>query len=157
MGQMDKGMDLSLHESYMRMCLDLAETARKCGEVPVGAVIVRDGSVIAEGVEGVRARLDITGHAELEAIRRACQLLQTRDLSGCTLYTSAEPCFMCSYAIRACKIGTVVFGASVDGVGGFTSCLPVLSTLTVRHWGAPPEIIEGVLSEECRSKRDAGL
>jgi tRNA(adenine34) deaminase len=117
---MEKMAD-SQHESYMRLCVKLAGIARERGEVPVGSIIVRDGAVIAEGIEGVRAQHDVAHHAEMEAIRRACQILQTLDLSGCTLYTSAEPCFMCSYAIRGCRIGTVVFGAPVNTVGGFSS------------------------------------
>jgi tRNA(adenine34) deaminase len=75
----------------------------------VGSVIVRDGSVIAQGIEGVRAGHDIARHAEMEAIRRTSEILETHDLSRCALYTNSEPCFMCSYAIRACRIGTVVF------------------------------------------------
>src|SRR6185312_2953392 len=116
-----KKMADSLHEPYMRLCLKLAGIARDRGEAAVGSVIVRDDDVIAEGIEGVRAQHDIANHAEMEAIRRACQILQTLDLSGCTLYTNAEPCFMCSYAIRACRISTVVFGAPIITVGGFSS------------------------------------
>jgi tRNA(adenine34) deaminase len=138
----------------MRQCLKLAEVARERGEVPVGSVIVRDGAVIAEGIEGVRAQHDIAHHAEMEAIRQACQVLETLDLSGCALYTSAEPCFMCSYAIRACRIGIVVFGAPVDTVGGFSSQLPVLSTIAVPNWGSPPEIVPGILREECEAARN---
>ncbi|HEY4088547.1 MAG TPA: nucleoside deaminase [Bryobacteraceae bacterium] len=144
----------SLHESYMRLCLKLAEVARERGEIPVGAVIVRDGAVIAEGIEGVRAHHDIARHAEMEAIRQACQVLKTLDLSGCALYTSAEPCFMCSYAIRACRISAVIFGAPVHTVGGFSSALPVLSTSAVPHWGPPPEIAPGILRQECEAARN---
>jgi tRNA(adenine34) deaminase len=142
-----------LHESYMRQCLKLAGIAREGGETPVGSVIVRDGSVIAEGIEGVRTQHDIARHAEMEAIRRASQILQTLDLSGCTLYTSAEPCFMCSYAIRASRITTVVFGSSVNTVGGVSSHLPVLSTSTVPNWNPPPTIVQGILREECEAIR----
>ena len=149
-----KDMADSLHESCMRLCLKLAGIARERGEVPVGSVIVRDGTVIAEGIEDVRAPHDIARHAELEAIRRACQTLQTLDLSGCTLYTSAEPCFMCSYAIRACRIGTVVFGAPVNTVGGFSSHFPVLSSSAIPNWGPPPKIIQGILREECEATRN---
>jgi len=152
---MEKMAD-SVHEPYMRLCLKLAGIARERGEVPVGSVIVLDGCVIAEGIEGVRAQHDIACHAEMEAIRRACKILQTRDLPGCTLYTSAEPCFMCSYAIRACRIGSVVFGASVNTVGGFSSHFPVLSTYDVPNWGPPPEIIQGILREECEANRNTG-
>ena len=147
---MEKMAD-SLHEPYMRLCVKLAGIAHERGEVPVGSVIVRDGAVIAEGIEGVREQHDIAHHAEMEAIRRTCQILQTLDLSGCTLYTSAEPCFMCSYAIRACRIGTVVFGTPVNTVGGFSSHFPVLSTSAVPNWGPPPTIVQGILREECEA------
>jgi tRNA(adenine34) deaminase len=150
-------MDHSCHVPYMRLCLELAETARKRGEVPVGAVILREGSVIAEGIEGVRTHHEIARHAEMEAIQRACQLLQTRDLSGCTLYSSAEPCFMCSYAIRACKISRVVFGAPIDTIGGVSSRFPLLTTSDVPGWGDAPEVIQGILREECEAQRAAGL
>ena len=143
----------SFHDSFMRLCLTLAEIARQRGEAPVGAVIVRGGAVIAEGVEGVRAEHDIVRHAEMEAIRQACRALETLDLSECTLYTSAEPCFMCSYAIRACRIGTVVFGAPIDAVGGFTSQFRVLSTSSVPRWGPSPTVVQGVLRSECEAVR----
>jgi tRNA(adenine34) deaminase len=81
----------------------------------------------------------------MEAIRRACEILETRDLSNCVLYTSAEPCFMCSYAICACRIGTVVFRARNEDVGGFTSAFPILTITTVENWGPAPEIIQGAL------------
>jgi tRNA(adenine34) deaminase len=139
------------HESFMRLCLELAGIARERGEAPVGSVLVRDGSVIAEGIEGVRAQHDIAHHAEMEAIRRACEILQTLDLSGCALYTNAEPCFMCSYAIRACRIGIVVFGAAVNTVGGFSSQFSVLNTNAVPNWGPAPTIVQGILREECEA------
>ncbi|HEX6545585.1 MAG TPA: nucleoside deaminase [Bryobacteraceae bacterium] len=144
----------SSHESYMRMCLELAEIAWKHGEAAVGSIIVRDDSVVAKAAEGVRTGHDIARHAEMEAIRRSCEFLQTLDLSGCVLYTNVEPCFMCSYAIRACRIDTVVFGAPVDTVGGFSSQFPILRTNAVPSWGPPPKIIQGILREECEAARN---
>ena len=138
----------------MRMCLELAEIAWKRGEAAVGAVIVRDDAVLAKAIEGVRAQHDIARHAEMDAIRRACEILQTIDLSGCTLYTNVEPCFMCSYAIRACRIDTVIFGAPVYTVGGFSSHFPVLRTNAVPNWGRPPKIAQGILREECEAVRN---
>ena len=73
--------------------------------------MVRDGEVIAEGVEAVRAKVDVTAHAEIEAIRAATALVGGRDLSGCVLYTTVEPCVMCAYAIRLARISIVVSGA----------------------------------------------
>src|SRR5262249_10645569 len=90
----------------------------------------------------------------MEAIRRACKILQTLDLSGCALYTNTEPCVMCCYAIRACRIATVVFGAPVDTVGGVSSDFPVLTTNAVPNWGSPPTILQGILREECEATRN---
>ena len=89
----------------------------------------------------------------MEAIRRTCENLQTLDLSGCALYANAEPCFMCSYAIRSCRIDTVVFGVPVNTVGGFSSCFPAPSTNAVHNWGPPPKIIRGMLRDECEAIR----
>jgi tRNA(adenine34) deaminase len=147
-------MAFSPHESYMRMCLELAEIAWKRGEAAVGSVVVRDDAVLAKAIEGVRAQHDIARHAEMEAIRRTCEILQTIDLSGCALYTNVEPCFMCSYAIRACRINTVIFGVPVDTVGGFSSRFPVLVTNAVPNWGPPPKIVQGILREECEAIRN---
>lgn len=146
-------MTYSQHESYMRMCLELAGIARERGEAAVGSVVVLNGSVVAKGIEGVRARHDIARHAEIEAIRRTCEILKTLDLSGCALYTNAEPCFMCSYAIRVCRIDTVVFGAPVHAAGGFSSQFPILNTNAVPSWGPPPKIVQGVLREACEAAR----
>lgn len=138
----------------MRMCLELADIAWKRGEAAVGSVIVRDDTVVAKAIEGVRDQHDIARHAEMEVIRRTCEILQTLDLSGCALYTNVEPCFMCSYAIRACRIDTVIFGTPVDTVGGFSSQFPILRTNAVLNWGPPPKIVQGILREECEAARN---
>jgi tRNA(adenine34) deaminase len=136
-------------EALMRRCIALARIARQRGDAPVGALIARDGQVIAEASERVDSALDVTGHGELVAVNRACQTLGTLDLSGCVLYTSAEPCLMCSYAIRQTGIGRVVFGAEVPAVGGVTSRYPILVATDIPGWPAPPAISDGVLQDEC--------
>src|SRR5690349_5731289 len=83
---------------WMQRCYELAQEARERGESAVGAVIVRQGELLAEAGEQIRTAFDVTGHAELIAIGRACQALGTLDLIGCTLYTNVEPCWMCSFA-----------------------------------------------------------
>lgn len=139
----------------MRRCLALAEEARAGGDIPVGALVVSGARVVGEGVEGVRARCDPSAHAELDALRWACRRLGTHDLSGATLYTTAEPCLMCSYAVRQTRISLVVVGAPVPFVGGATSTYPILSDAAFRVWDEPPTLIWGVLREACEALRHA--
>lgn len=133
----------------MRRCLELALNARASGNTPVGAVVVMEGEVIAEAEEEVPAGLDPTAHAEVLAIRRACQALGTLDLSNTTLYTTAEPCWLCSYAVRQTNLARVVYGRTSPSVGGVTSTYPILLTTDVPFWGKPPEVLGGVLEEAC--------
>ena len=138
-------------EAHMRRCIDIARVARQRGDAPVGALIVRDGRAIAEAGERVDSALDIAGHAEIVAIRLACQVLGSLDLTGCILYTNAEPCVMCGYAIRQARIGRVVFGAAVPEMGSVTSRYPILIAADVPGWQDPPIIVDGVLGDECAS------
>lgn len=133
----------------MRRCLELALNARASGNTPVGAVVVMEGEVIAEAEEEVPTGLDPTAHAEVLAIRRACQALGTLDLSNTTLYTTAEPCWLCSYAVRQANLARVVYGRTSPPVGGVTSTYPILLTTDVPSWGKPPEVLGGVLEEAC--------
>ena len=98
-----------MQEKMMRIALDEAE---RCGEdVPVGAVVVRDGEVIASAHNRREADCDPFAHAELLAMRQACQKLGTRRLKGCTLYVTLEPCPMCAGAMVMAELGECVFGA----------------------------------------------
>lgn len=135
--------------AWMRRCIALARIAHARGESPVGAVIVRNGEVVAEGIEAGTSAQDITRHAEVEAITAARKALGTSDLSDCLLVTTHEPCILCSYAIRHHRIPLVVFGVAVGEVGGYSSALAVLKDRTVKRWGEPPQVIGGVLAEEC--------
>jgi tRNA(adenine34) deaminase len=87
-------------------------------DVPVGALVVREGRVIGQGHERTHAALDLAAHAEIEALRDACCALGTLDLSGATLYTTVEPCVLCAYAARHARIGRVVFGVNAGALGG---------------------------------------
>ena len=78
----------------MRRCIELARQAIESGDTPVGSLIVGDDELVSEGVEAVRARQDATAHAEMEALRTAFVRRRSRELTGCTLYTSVEPCIM---------------------------------------------------------------
>lgn len=146
-------IDIAAHEPYMRRCIALAREARARGDVPVGSLVVRGGTVIAEASEQLPTSGDPIGHAEVLAVRAACLTLGTLDLSGCTLYTTAEPCFMCSYAIREAGVSLVVFGTRTAGVGGVTSSHPILMDEEIPGWRNPPEVVEGVLVEECLALR----
>ena len=134
-------MKLLLPEAWMRRCLELAETADQSGEAPVGAIIARGDDMVVEATEHVNASMDIGEHAELIAIRQACRALGTLDLSGCTLYTNVEPCWMCSFAIRQSGISEVVIGEAVPDIGGATSRYPILSDPDIPGWRPPPNII----------------
>lgn len=141
--------DLEKHEAYMRICIGLAKIAKQRGDSPVGSIIVKNGEVIGEGIEGGKTHKDITFHAEIEAIREATKLLESQDLSDCILYTTHEPCIMCSYIIRHTKIPIIVTGLATGEIGGFSSKLPVLLDTTISKWTAPPTLINGILKKEC--------
>ena len=99
-------------EDFMRRAIELAVENVKCGGGPFGAVIVRDGVVVATGVNRVTANNDPTAHAEVSAIREACTKLGTFDLSGCVIYTSCEPCPMCLGAIYWARLDKIYYGAN---------------------------------------------
>jgi tRNA(adenine34) deaminase len=150
----DKGMsqDPRMHEMHMRRCLALARTAAERGETPVGSLIVRAGLVIAEGIESTGTLLDPTAHAEVQAIRAACLREQSLDLSGCTLYTTVEPCVLCGYAMRRTGLSGLVYGIPAGQLGGCTSQYAIVLDRTVAGWPPPPEIVAGVLADECRER-----
>lgn len=137
------------HEFFMHRCIELAKLARERGDGPVGSLLLKNKVVVGEGIEGGRTYNDITCHAEIEAIRAAVKHLNTRDLSGCTLYTTHEPCIMCSYVIRHHKVNVVVTAVDTGDIGGYSSALPLLLDATISKWGPPPLLIKGVLREEC--------
>lgn len=127
---------------YMYRCEELGATAVKKGNSPVGALILKDDEIISEAEEAGKSKQDVTCHAEIEAIRIAAQKLNSADLSDCILFTTHEPCIMCSYAIRFHKIKKVVFKNTVEYLGGVTSSMPLLLSQDVPpHWGKPPEIV----------------
>jgi len=134
---------------FMRRCLELAEVAALAGDTAVGAVIVRGGEIVAEGVERTRAALDPSAHAEVEAIRQACQRLETLDLSGCSLYSTVEPCVLCGYAIRRTRIAHVVYGVPAGQAGACTSSYAILADRELEGWPQVPAITGGVLADEC--------
>src|SRR5688572_16934533 len=144
------------HERHMRRCIELAQQAIASGDAAVGSLIVDGDELVSEGVEAVRARHDATAHAEMEALRAACARRRSRDLTGCTLYTSVEPCIMCAYAIRLARISVIVCGARGGDDGQAVSGHSVLTDERVAPNRPPPVVIRDVLVEECQRVRDQG-
>ncbi|MFA5619064.1 MAG: nucleoside deaminase [Weeksellaceae bacterium] len=145
---------MKIHEFFMRKCIELAKISKSHGESPVGSLLVLEGKVIGEGTEAVKTKNDLTCHAEIEAIRRANDLLKTRDLSGTVLYTTHEPCIMCAYMIRQSKIAMVVSGISTGEIGGYSSHLAVLTDDKIQRWNSPPLLVKGILENECAALND---
>jgi len=146
----------SQHERHMRRCIELARQALASGDTPVGSLIVEGDELLSEGVEAVRARHDATAHAEMEALRAACARRRSHDLTGCTLYTSVEPCVMCAYAIRLARISVVVSGARGGDREQAVSGHLVLTDEQVAPNRPPPLVICDVLVQECQRVRDQG-
>ena len=141
-------------ERHMHRCIELARQAIASGDTPVGSLIVDGDELVSEGVEAVRARHDATAHAEMEALRTAFARRRSRDLTGCTLYTSVEPCIMCAYAIRLARISVVVCGARGRDGEQAVSGHAVLIDERVAPNHPPPLVIRDVLVQECQSIRD---
>ncbi len=130
----------------MRLALDEAEDAAEAGEVPVGAVIVRDGEVLARAGNASVSSADATAHAELLAIQAASAVLGDQRLAGCTLYVTLEPCAMCAGAIILARVDRVVFGAWDPKAGMSGSVADLLRNPKLNH---SPEVQGGVLEAEC--------
>ncbi|MDZ3832486.1 MAG: tRNA adenosine(34) deaminase TadA [Sphingopyxis sp.] len=129
----------------MRRALDLARIAAERGEVPVGAVVVKDGKIIGEGHNRPRESHDPTAHAEIVAIRAAAAALGNERLDGCDLYVTLEPCAMCAGAIAHARIARLYYGAD-DPKGGAVAHGPgVFAQPTIHH---RPEIYEGLGAAE---------
>lgn len=140
------GGSLAADEQYIRNALDLAREAGKRNEVPIGAVIVRDGSIIAAASNRTVRDQDPTAHAELLAIREASSKLDRWRLDDCMLYVTLEPCAMCAGGIVLSRMKRVVFGAWDDKAGMAGSVEDLLRHPRLNH---RPEVRAGVLAEEC--------
>jgi tRNA(adenine34) deaminase len=137
---------LTLDEQYIRNALDLAREAVRRNEVPIGALIVRNGSIIAAATNRTVRDQDPTAHAELLAIREASSKLDSWRLDDCTLYVTLEPCAMCAGAIVLARVPRVVFGAWDDKAGMAGSVGDLLRHPRLNH---RPEVRAGVLADEC--------
>lgn len=136
--------DIHQHQIFMDECLQLAEISRANGESPVGSILVSGNEIIGKGAEAVTSTKDITNHAEIQAIRDAIANGHLVDLKDSILYSTHEPCWMCSYAIRHYAIPTVIFSTPVAGIGGYTSKFPILNTADIPQWKIIPEIHVGI-------------
>jgi tRNA(adenine34) deaminase len=144
----------NLDEKYMQVCIELAKTALSAGDPPVGAILVYRDEIIGRGIESGRSTGDITNHAEILAVRDAMSNGHSALLGQAVLYTTHEPCIMCSYVIRQSKIQRVVFGVAVVEVGGYSSEFPILKTDKIVKWGKMPQITSGVCQSECEKLND---
>lgn len=140
------------HEPFMDRAMALATQAMNEGNRPAGCVIVKDGKIVGEGRNLVYSEVDPTAHGEIVAIRRTAASLGTLDLSGCTLYTSMEPCAMCCWAMIDAKIPRLVLGcrhAQLDrkDIGSYS--VEALVAMT----GRKLEIVTGVRDKECEALR----
>ena len=129
----------------MGAALAEAQAAKARGEVPVGAVIVRDGAVLAAAGNRPRETCDPTAHAEILAIRRACAAIEDERLTGCDLYVTLEPCTMCAAAIAFARIRRVYFGASDPKGGAVESGVRFFHQPTCHH---APEVYGGIRESE---------
>jgi len=135
-------------ESYMRRALELARQAQTAGEVPVGAVVVHDGAIIAEGWNHPIRAHDPSAHAEMIALRTAGQALSSYRLLDTTLYVTLEPCAMCAGAMVHARVRRLVFGAADPRAGAAGSVFNVVQHPALNH---RIELTCGVLAEECGS------
>lgn len=130
----------------MRQALDQARNAWTLGEVPVGAVLVKDGAVIATGFNQPIGNHDATAHAEIMALRAASALIGNYRLPGCTLYVTLEPCAMCSGAMMHARLARVVYGTADPKTGACGSILNLFAETRLNHHTS---LVGGVLAEEC--------
>ena len=129
----------------MRRALDLAREAAEDGEVPVGAVVTRNGEIIAEARNAMRGSLDPTAHAEVVAIRAAALALGQPRLDDCTIWVTLEPCAMCAGAMALARVKEVRFGAEDPKGGGVIHGARVFSQPTCHH---RPEVLGGIGDQE---------
>ncbi len=133
-------------EIFMRTALELARKAESLGEVPVGAVVVKDGEIIGRGFNAPISRHDPSAHAEIMALRDAAQRLGNYRLVDCELFVTLEPCLMCAGAIMHARIARVVYGASDPKTGACGSVLDMFAEQRLNHHA---KVTGGVLMEDC--------
>ncbi len=135
-----------LDAAFMRLAIDQAHNAATVGEVPVGAVLVRDGKIYATGYNHPIGMHDPTAHAEIRAMRAAAELLGNYRLVGCTLYVTLEPCAMCAGAIMHARIARLVYGARDPKTGACGSVTDLFALPRLNHHTV---VQSGVLADDC--------
>ncbi|NOH69945.1 tRNA adenosine(34) deaminase TadA [Vibrio pectenicida] len=137
---------------FMRRAIELAAQAEREGEVPVGAVLVREGKVIAEGWNQSIAQHDATAHAEMQVLRKAGQKLKNYRLLDTILYVTLEPCPMCAGALLHSRVQRIIFGAPDLKSGAAGTVLNLFEHQAAYHYA---EVKQGLLEEECRIQLQA--
>jgi len=135
-----------LDRQYMRMAIEQAQLAAESGEVPVGAVLVRDGQVLSKAFNKPIANHDPSAHAEMLVLREAALAEENYRIPGTTLYVTLEPCAMCSGAMLHARVGRVVYGAPDPKTGAAGSVLDLFSSKQINH---QTSVEGGIMSEEC--------
>jgi tRNA(Arg) A34 adenosine deaminase TadA len=153
-------MQYVAEEEFMRIAIRQAEIARLSGDYAIGAVVVIDGKVVAEGTNRIKVDNDPTQHAEMVAIRTACTARRTRHIEGAILYTTAEPCPMCASAAIWARMAGIVSGSTIDDMAEFRKKFgnPSFTWRTVdidahqilSHGEPKLFLIEGFLRDECQ-------
>jgi len=139
-------MPESLHDDFMKLALEQAQHAWDLGEVPVGAVVVKDGVVIATGYNQPIGKHDPTAHAEIVALRAAAEVLGNYRLPGCELYVTLEPCVMCSGAMMHARVAKIVYGAPDPKTGACGSVVNLFEQEQLNHHA---QVTGGVLADAC--------
>ena len=137
---------MSTDYDFMKIALEEAESGYRHGEVPVGAVLVREGIVVAQAHNAPIATNDPSAHAEMLVLRRAAQIMANYRLAGTELYVTIEPCIMCAGAIIHARVERVIFGARDPKCGAVVSLYNILDDKRLNH---QVKITEGILKEEC--------
>jgi tRNA(adenine34) deaminase len=141
-----RGSQTATHEYFMRRALELARQAQAAGEVPVGAVIVKDDTIVAEGFNRPISGIDPTLHAEIVAMRAASSAVNSYRLLDTTLYVTLEPCAMCAGAMVHARVKRLVFGATDPRAGAAGSVFNIAQNVALNH---RLEVVSGVLADEC--------
>ncbi len=134
-------------KEFMLRALELAEEAWNAGEVPVGAVVVKEGRILGEGRNRREAGKNALAHAEMEAIQQACQALGTWRLTGCELYVTLEPCPMCTGAVINAHIDRVIYGADDERAG----CCGTAADLFSLPYSHRPDVYRGFYESEAKA------
>lgn len=144
-----------MDEKYLRRCIVLANKALGSGELPFGCVITKGNKIIAESVNNTNKGSDVTLHAEIIAMRAAQKVLKTKDLSKCTIYSSTEPCPMCSFMLRELRFKKVVFGTISPVMGGYSKFKIIqdrgLFKTMPTIFAVPPKVVAGLIKKEADS------